>query len=126
MAIYTKNSIVKLSKNFKSTEFDCKGKGCCKATKIDRKLVICLQQIRNHFGKAVIINSGYRCKAHNKAAGGVSSSQHLLGKADDIVVRGVDPREVAKFAESIGVNGVGRYKTFTHVDVRDGKARWKG
>ena len=123
---YTKGKAIKLSENFKSTEFDCHGFGCCCETTIDLELVDILQEIRNHFGKAVIINSGFRCKAHNKAVGGASKSKHLSGCAADIRVSDVEPSEVAKFAESIGVRGIGLYGNFVHVDTRDSKSFWYG
>ena len=33
-------------------------------------------------------------------------------------------KEIAKFAESIGVKGIGVYKTFTHLDVRPNRYFW--
>jgi len=42
-----------------------------------------------------------------------------LGKAADVVVRGIPPRLVAEMAIQLGANGVKRYNTFTHIDVRD-------
>ena len=122
-----KGKAQKLTKNFKSTEFDCKcqNKNCSK-TLIDTELMSYLQLIRTHFNKAVSINSGYRCETHNKAVGGVASSQHLKGTAADIVVKGVSPDEVASYCSSIGVNGIGIYKTFTHIDTRASKATWRG
>ena len=113
-----------LTKNFKSTEFDCKGKGCCNKTLIEAQLVEKLQKIRDHFGAAVIINSGYRCSKHNRAVGGVVNSKHLTGMAADIIVRGISPKDVAAYADKIGFKGIGLYKTFTHVDTRKTKARW--
>lgn len=121
-----KGNVVKLSANFKSTEFDCKGRSCCKNTLIDSKLVIYLQRIRDHFGRAVIINSGYRCVIHNKSVGGVNNSKHVQGMAADIVVRGVKPLEVARYAESLGIKGIGLYSTFVHVDTRTSKSFWYG
>lgn len=126
MAGYKKGKAIQLSKNFKSTEFDCNCKYYCSTTLIDKELVVHLQNIRDHFGKPVVINSGYRCTIHNKAVGGAAKSQHTLGRAADIVVKGVEPREVAKYAESIGLDGIGRYSTFTHVDTRGYRARWNG
>ena len=128
---YKKDKKVKLSANFNSNEFACKGKGCCSATLIDEKLVSFLQKIRTYFGKAVTINSAYRCAKHNKAVGGASSSNHTKGMAADIVVEGVKPSEVAKYAESIGVLGIGLYETakdgyFVHVDTRTKKSFWFG
>lgn len=122
---YTKGEAKQLSKNFKSTEFDCKGKHCCGVTKIDSDLVGFLQMIRANFGVAVVINSGYRCKDHNKAVGGVSKSKHLEGMAADINVKGIAPIEVAKYCESIGVKGIGLYDWGCHIDTRTKKGFWK-
>lgn len=121
---YKKGTAVKISENFNSTEFDCHGKGCCCDTIIDLEMVDILQEIRNHFGKAVTVNSGYRCKVHNKNVGGAAKSKHLSGMAADIVVSGVEPIEVAKYAESIGVKGIGLYSWGCHIDSRDTKGFW--
>lgn len=43
-----------------------------------------LDPIRAAWGKPIIINSGYRSLALNKAVGGASTSQHLRGEAADI------------------------------------------
>lgn len=131
MATYVKGREKKLSNNFVSTEFDCKGGNCCKATIIDPELVTYLQAIRDYFGKPITITSGYRCLTHNRNVGGATGSRHSKGQAADIVVDGVEPREVAKFAESIGVKGIGLYETssdgfFTHIDTRDYKSFWLG
>lgn len=133
MAIKTfpKGSKEKLSNNFYVSEFACHGNGCCGIVMIDDKLVAYLQQIRDHFGKPITINSGYRCSTHNKNIGGASNSYHTKGMAADIVVDGVAPAEVAKYAESIGVLGIGLYETakdgyFVHIDTRTTKAFWYG
>ena len=126
MAVYTKGEAIKLSKNFKSTEFDCNCIGNCKNTIIDNKLVSSLQMIRNHFKKPVIINSGYRCAKHNRAVGGAEFSKHRQGKAADIAVKGVKPKEVAKYCEAIGIKGIGLYATFVHIDTRSTKSFWEG
>ena len=91
-------------------------------------LVELLQKIRDHFGKAVTINSGYRNDAYNKKVDGAAHSQHLYGTAADIVVKDVTPVRVADYAETLlpRSGGVGRYDSFTHVDVRAAKSRWKG
>lgn len=122
---YTKGTSTQLSKNFKSTEFDCKCKGLCKETTVDEKLVSILQKIRDHFGKPITINSGYRCSTHNKNVGGATSSRHLTGSAADIAVRDTAPIEVARYAESIGVLGIGLYDWGCHIDTRTSKSFWK-
>ena len=129
--IYAKGVVTKLSTNFKSTEFDCHGKGCCSETTIDDKLVEYLQKIRTHFGKPVNVSSAYRCPAHNKNVGGATGSYHAKGKAADIYINGVAPAEIAKYAESIGILGIGLYETatdgyFVHIDTRTSKSFWYG
>lgn len=127
---YKKGSKEKLSANFKASEFACRGSGCCTEVLVDEQLVEYLQKIREHFGKPVAINSGYRCDAHNKKVGGATGSRHTKGQAADIVVAGVKPAEVAKFAESIGVMGIGLYEVkdgnFVHIDTRTKKSFWYG
>ena len=128
---HRKGQKTKLSENFNSSEFDCHGSGCCSETIINPKLVEYVQKIRDHFGKPITITSGYRCPIHNKRVGGATGSRHSKGDAADIVVSGITPREVAKYAESIGIKGIGLYETnadghFTHVDTRDVKSFWYG
>lgn len=125
MTTYSRGKNLKLSSNFYLKEFECKC-GKCKNTIIDDNLVQSLQKIRNHFGKQVIINSGYRCYKHNKAVGGAALSKHRFGMAADIVVKGVAPQTVAAYAETIGMKGIGLYPTFVHVDTRRSKSFWYG
>ena len=131
MIEFQKGSTAKIAPNFQYKEFDCQGKGCCSTTIIDKKLVAYIQQIRDHFGKPVTITSPYRCEVHNRRVGGATKSYHIQGKAADIVVQGVSSREVAKYAESIGILGIGLYETsadgyFTHIDTRTTKSFWYG
>ena len=43
-----------------------------------------LDPLRAAYGKPIIVTSGYRCPALNKAVGGAASSQHVKGEAADI------------------------------------------
>ena len=43
-----------------------------------------LEPLRAFTGKPIVISSGYRCPALNRAVGGVSQSQHLRGEAADL------------------------------------------
>ena len=128
---YAKDGSKALSKNFHVREFKCKDGS--DPIFIDDELVALLQKIRDHFGKAVNITSGYRTASHNTKVGGSKSSQHLLGRAADIQVQDTDPLAVAAYAESLmpGWGGVGRYpvkagraKGWVHVDTRPNKSRW--
>ena len=116
----------KLSANFQVKEFACKDG--TDPIFISMELVEVLQKIRNHFGKAVTINSAYRTPGRNKKVGGAAYSQHLYGTAADIKIGGVSPKKVAAYAETLMPNkgGIGIYSNFTHIDVRAEKSRWKG
>ena len=43
-----------------------------------------LEPLREFTGQPILISSGYRCPALNKAVGGVKNSQHMTGEAADI------------------------------------------
>ena len=128
---YQKGIKKQLSQYFVSTEFDCHGSGCCSTTLINPKLVEYLNKIREHFNAPITISSGYLCVVHNRNVGGATGSRHSKGDAADIIVKGHTPREVAQYAESIGIKGIGLYETakdgyFVHIDARDYKSFWYG
>lgn len=128
---YIKGQKKQLSKYFVSTEMDCHGSGCCSTTLINPQLIEYLNQIREHFNSPITISSGYRCPIHNSRVGGATGSRHTKGDAADIIVKGHTPREVAQYAESINIKGIGLYETasdgyFVHVDTRDKKSFWYG
>lgn len=65
---------------------------------VSRLKLLCdmvLEPVRKNFGRPVVVNSGYRSEAVNKAVGSKSTSQHRLGEAADIEVPGVSNAEVA-------------------------------
>lgn len=115
---------LQLGPHFRLREFACKD-GSDKVL-VDDALVELLETIREAAGGAVTINSAYRSPAHNAAVGGVSSSQHLYGRAADIVVEGASPLLVGQIAEYYldRRGGIGVYQTFTHVDTRGIRSRW--
>lgn len=121
-----KDGATYISKNFRVREFRCQDGS--DVVFVESDLVDILQKIRDHFGKAVTITSAFRTASHNKKVGGATYSQHLYGTAADIKVSGVTASAVADFAETLMPNtgGIGRYSTFTHVDVRSTKSRWNG
>jgi uncharacterized protein YcbK (DUF882 family) len=125
---------IKLSEHFYRYEFTCHC-GNSHPHYISKVLIDKLEQLRAALGnKKMTVNSGYRCFPYNnsKAVGSNSASQHPVGTAADIYVEGMDPLDVADAADYIGFGGIGRYpsnsrrKGFTHVDVREGYARWEG
>ena len=89
-----------------------------------------LQYLRDYTNKPIHINSAYRSKGHNSKIGGGKTSQHLLGKAADITIKGLTPKIVFKIIEDLISKGemlqggLGLYNTFVHYDIRKTKARW--
>ena len=121
-----------LSKNFNLSEFECKC-GCEMPQDVlenVKEVAKQLQFIRNQVEKPIKINSAYRCLEHNRSIGSNDTSQHVLGKAVDIVIAEFIPIEVNNlldvFIESgdIKQGGLGLYNTFVHYDIRGTKARW--
>lgn len=117
-----------VSNNFKVREFRCHDGS--DAVFVHEKLKKVLQEIRDHFARPTTITSAFRSHAHNIKEGGEADSQHLYGKAADIVITGVSPEKVAEYAETLmpDCGGIGIYKKkgFCHIDVREKKARWNG
>ncbi len=111
------------TQHFKKSELCCK---CCGIGGVKSELVAVLELVRLRFNKPVIVTSPFRCLDHNKAVGGKPNSKHVLGKAADIVVKDVDPKEVYDFLVQTFPKsyGIGKYATFTHIDIRVGMARW--
>lgn len=58
------------------------------------------EDIRALTGHPIFVSSGYRCPALNKAVGGASKSQHMLGEAADIRCPAFgSPRDLALLIE---------------------------
>jgi len=66
--------------------------------KLQRVAETILEPVRKHFGKPVMVNSGYRSVSVNRRVPGSSNtSQHTLCEAVDFEVPGVSNFEVAKW-----------------------------
>lgn len=116
-----------ISPHFKVREFACRDGS--DPVFVAPRLVEVLEAVRTHFGAPVTVTSGYRTVSYNATVENSSkTSQHCNGLAADIKVAGVSPAAVADYAEQLlgSHGGVGRYGTFTHIDVRADKSRWKG
>ena len=60
-----------------------------------------LQPVREHFGRAVTISSGYRSEDLCVAIGSSRKSQHAKGQAADFEIFGVDNKEVAEWIRDV-------------------------
>lgn len=139
-------SRIALTKNFHLDEF---GAPPVSVYENVRLLALQLQRVRFICGKPILIGSGYRDPATNDRVGGQPDSQHLLGKAADLIV--VDPHGLAEYTFADGrkfrcwsgerlagffdalmlsgdiINGgLGTYVNRVHYDTRDRAARWLG
>lgn len=81
-----------------------------------------LRDISGHFGRPVVVTSGYR-------SGGRQGSYHRKCQAADIQIAGVSPSAIARYARGLSaVGGVGAYghTRSVHVDVGDRVFSWYG
>ena len=125
-----------INEYFKYSEFNCKCGKCERPEGVPSKeLVDILTKIRKHYNQPVIINSGYRCEAHNKTVGGSANSQHFKGSAVDFIVKNTPTESVWEYVlekwgdEPLGLaikrNKNNIYAGFVHIDTRGKKARWE-
>lgn len=100
---------------FKSDEFKCP---CCGEVTVSGYLIHLLNKIRESLGKPMHVNSGYRCKKHNKKVGGKPSSAHRRGTAADIKCTNSAMRYlIVKYALEAGFKRIGVGDGFVHLDV---------
>jgi uncharacterized protein YcbK (DUF882 family) len=112
----------RLAPNFQRWEFACL---CgCGLADIDQRTVDWCQRIRDFLDRPVVVINGCRCPAYNRKVRGFARSYHMRCMAADIAVHQVDAETVQELLDEWGVPGLGRYFDFTHLDVRDGRARW--
>ncbi|TLD84250.1 D-Ala-D-Ala carboxypeptidase family metallohydrolase [Helicobacter trogontum] len=119
---------------FQEKEFRCKCCGKLPKGMPPDELVDVLVEIREHFGKPLIINSPYRCPENNKRNNGASRSRHLVGDAVDFIIKDVPTKEVFKhvlqtyndksYGIALSINQYNEFGGFVHLDTRGYKARW--
>lgn len=81
-------------------------------------LISKLQRVRDTLGKPIRISSGYRDEAHNTRVGGAKASQHMAGRAADIVPpEGVTTETLMGYAYYSGFRRIARMKRNVHVDT---------
>ena len=123
---------MELTEHFSKAEFNSKdGAGMPQEAWVNIKILAKqLEALRSVLNAPIHITSAYRSELHNKAIGGKLNSQHLLGKAADIQVKGKSPKQVHKAIVKlikdgkILEGGLGLYDTFVHYDIRGKASRW--
>ena len=122
-----------LTTHFNVSEFHCKCGGS-HDTKLDTTLADKLEKLHTALNcSKIIINSGYRCSAHDKNVGGSGTGQHVNGCAADIVCydqkgNKISSKKVCCAAQDLGFGGIANIDstyTATHVDTRTSNF-WKG
>ena len=94
------------------------------------KTIRIVDQLRDHFGKPVVLLSSYRSPAYNRAIGDAApKSYHMQFMALDIAVAGKSPRQVFDQLADWRVSGkftggIGLYNSFVHIDTRGYDATW--
>lgn len=106
------------------------GKLIATAASIEQRIIataIELDIYRSLLGNRPIwINSWYRPASVNARVGGSLWSRHQFGDAVDIRSDYLSAYQVYKILNAVhNLGGLGRYVSFTHVDWRGQKARWK-
>lgn len=128
MAKYAYEDNPQLSPHFCAREFRCK----CSSPhtfQVSEQLISMLERLYMALdcGK-IIVSSGYRCAAHDKAVGGNGAGQHTKGTAADVVCYDksgniISAKTVCCKAQDLGFGGIanitGAY-TSVHLDVRTG------
>ena len=125
---------MRLENNFSLDEFKCRDGTPVPEEYMGNVSLLAknLQVLRDYLGRPIEIISGYRSPEYNKRIGGARQSQHMLAKAADIKIDGMEPWIVQKIVEHLIYEGhmmkggVGIYKTFVHYDIRGRNARWSG
>jgi hypothetical protein len=128
---YAKGVPFQVSEHFLSTEYDCH---CtyvdCKVTLIDEELVEKDEKLRAYLGIALVIDSGFRCHAHQQdlrdkgleTSKGISS--HEKGMASDKWASGKGGVELSRAAQKVGFKNIGVAPGWIHTDTRAGKRVW--
>jgi uncharacterized protein YcbK (DUF882 family) len=95
-----------------------------------RDLAAAFEAVRDAVGLPLVVLSGYRTSAHNRSIGGARASQHVEGRALDLLPpRGWTVTQLAAVVAGVpAVRGIGVYPTFVHLDVRPSERRavWRG
>ena len=129
--IYRKGADIRLSKWFHLKEFEDPSSDTDNHyTLLHPRLVDLMDELRTLHGYPIIITSGFRTQAKNRAINGAIKSFHTIGYAADWTcsAMGVDYDNMVEkikswrdngFLRWLGGFGIYRNRNFVHFDVRD-------
>ena len=95
----------------------CGGRYCGPTFRFDSRLVDILHNLRQHFGRPIIVISGHRCTQHNRNVGGVANSNHIHGRAVDVRINGVSNAEIVRVARMFGAGADTYVGASAHIAV---------
>ena len=85
-----------------------------------------LNPIREAWGSAIIVTSGFRCEALNKKVGGVSTSAHKYGYAADLIPANGKKAEFIRFVQNFCRNNnikfdqcINEYNKWIHIGIKN-------
>lgn len=92
----------------------------CSIEQMDEGFLRLLDQVRETAGIPLVLNSGYRSVAYDKAKGRSGNSAHTRGKAVDIRCNSSVTRwKIVRAAIDAGIRRIGIGQTFVHLDTDD-------
>lgn len=111
--------------HFRPEELSCRcyGRGCRGEYWHDPAFLDALEALRALARRPIVINSGHRCARHNAMVHGAPRSKHRRIAVDVSLDR--HPRHhLYRCAQRAGFTGIGRGRSFIHLDRRADPAEW--
>lgn len=107
-------------KYFKDDDFKCQ---CGCNLDVTDEVKALSDRLREVCGIPLIVNSGARCKAHNKEIGASATSSHINGLAVDFkCIKSSDRYIILNSAIRLGIQRIGLHKGFIHIDIARDRA----
>lgn len=92
-------------RHFRREEFACRH---CGLNLISTDFVTKLDELRERFGRPLIVTSGYRCREHNARVSSTGlNGPHTTGRAVDLAVDRGDAHRLLGLALDMGFTGIG-------------------
>lgn len=79
-----------------------------------------LEPLRTKVGKPIVVNSGFRSTAVNSLVGGSKTSDHCDGRAADILIPGLTPKQVCQTIIDLKLpfkQVIEEFGVWTHVSI---------